>query len=129
MLHDVKQKLLQAQDRMKVFADQHGTGSHFEVGDFVYLKLRPYKQSSLAHRSSFKLAPRFYGPYEVMEKFGTVAYRIKLPTRAQIYNVFHVSLLKKTIGAQVVVSPSLPPVTEDGRPKLIPDKVLSKRMV
>lgn len=43
MLHDVKQKLLQAQDRMKVFVDQHRTESHFEVGDFVYLKLQPYK--------------------------------------------------------------------------------------
>jgi hypothetical protein len=43
-----------------------------------------------------KLAPRYIGPYEVTEKFGTVAYRIRLPDLlAAVHDVFHVSQLKK----------------------------------
>ena len=61
----------------------------------MYLKVSPTKG---VQRFSVKgkLAPRYIGPYEVTEKFGTVAYRIKLPERhSAVHDVFHVSQLKK----------------------------------
>lgn len=129
MLSALRNNLLQAQVRMKNYANQHRTERTFNVGDFVYLKQQPYKQSSLAQRSSFKLAPRFYGPYQILEKVGPVAYRLQLPDNAQIHNVFHVSLLEKKIGQQAVLAPSLPPIATDGRPRLVPVKLLQRRMV
>lgn len=129
MLSVLKTNLLQAQARMKNYANQHRSERSFNIGDFVYLKLQPYKQSSLAQRSSFKLAPRFYGPYQILKKIGPVDYRLQLPNQAQIHNVFHVSLLKKKIGEQAILAPSLPPIAADGRPKLVPVKLLQRRMV
>lgn len=50
----------------------------FVVGDFVYLKLVPYQFQSLASHTSHKLHPIYYGPYEVLEKIGPMAYKLKL---------------------------------------------------
>ncbi|KAF5459674.1 hypothetical protein F2P56_019601 [Juglans regia] len=49
-----------------------------------------------------KLSPRCVGPYEILEKVGTVAYRLELPTEFQgIHNIFHVSSLKKSFEKQI----------------------------
>lgn len=129
VLADLRNKLLHAQVRMKNYTDQHRTERKFEIGDWVFLKLQPYKQSTLAQRSSFKLAPRYYGPYVVLEKIGQVAYKLDLPSYAQIHNVFHVSLLKKHIGSQARTSPTLPPLADDGRPKIVPLAIIDRRVV
>ena len=60
----------------------------------MFIKLQPYRQVSLATRSSQKLAPRFYGPYKVIAKVGKVAYKLELPQDCRIHPTFHVSLLK-----------------------------------
>lgn len=76
-----------------------------------------------------KLSPRFYGPFQVEARVGTVAYKLQLPGSAQLHPVFHVSLLKKKLGQQVIATPTLPPVTDEGVLQLEPVAVLAKRMV
>ena len=70
----------------------------FEVGDLVYLRLQPYRQSSLKQKGAEKLKPRFYGPYRVIRRIGQVAYELELPQGSKIHKIFHVSCLKKALG-------------------------------
>ncbi|PKA60917.1 hypothetical protein AXF42_Ash006552 [Apostasia shenzhenica] len=83
---------------MKVQADKHRTEREFTVGDYAYVKLQPYRQDLLAKRTSYKLSPRYFGPFEVTAKIGAVAYRLKLPDYDKIHPIFHVSALKEKIG-------------------------------
>ena len=90
-------------------ADRHRVEWSFEVGDLVYLRLQPYRESSLKKKGAEKLKPRFYGPYRIIRKVGEVAYELELPQESKIHNVFHVSSLKKTIGQHIAPSTELPP--------------------
>ena len=90
----------------------------------MFLKLQPYRQSTVAFRSSFKLAPRFFGPYQVLQRIGPVAYRLQLPPGSMIHDVFHVSLLKKKLGPVTPVSPDLPPVSDASTILPQPEEVL-----
>lgn len=80
---------------MKDQADKHRRELQFDVGESVYLKLKPFRFKSLAKKPNEKLAPWYYSPYCVLEKMGTAAYHIELPPTARIHNVFHVSQLKR----------------------------------
>lgn len=72
-----------------------------------------------------KLGPRYYGPYQIMERIGNVAYRLLLPEGTRLHDVFHVELLKKFHGDQPTspTPPTLPPI-EHGRALPMPAKVL-----
>jgi hypothetical protein len=98
----IQQHLSRAQTRMKRQADKHRSECQFAIGDWVYLKLQPYVQSSLAKRSNQKLSFRFFGPYKILDKIGAVAYKLQLPPSSAIHPVFHVSQLKASHGQQVV---------------------------
>jgi len=104
----IQQHLLRAQRKMKAQADKHRSFRSFQTGEFVFVKIQPYVQTSLASRSSNKLSFRYFGPFQVVEKIGDVAYRLELPEGCLIHPVFHVSLLKKAIGSDVVVHTELP---------------------
>ena len=83
------------------------------MGDLVYLRLQPYKQTSMHNKRLGKLAPRYYGPFKVLQKVGEVSYKLDLPFGSLIHPVFHVSNLKAKLGNQVVPRPTLPAVNAD----------------
>ncbi|XP_071926307.1 uncharacterized protein [Coffea arabica] len=114
---------------MKFFADQQRTKHSFEVGDWVFLKLLPYRQQSVAIRKCLKLAARLYGPFQVETKVGPVAYHLKLPAGARIHLMFHVSLLKKKIGPVQQVSNTLPEFDSADQCPLQPETILERRVV
>ncbi|CAA7044886.1 unnamed protein product [Microthlaspi erraticum] len=127
VLQDLKSHLVKAQARMKNNADKHRRELVFAAGDKVFLKLRPYRQQSVSKRLYQKLAASFYGPFEVMERIGSVAYRLKLPEGSKIHNVFHVSQLKPVLGSSHQIS--VLPASFDQRPELIiePESILETR--
>ena len=85
----------EAQDRQKSYADSRRTDLQFEIGDKVFLKVSPSKGITRFGVKG-KLRPRFFGPYEVLERIGQVAYRLALPPNlGNVHNVFHVSQLRK----------------------------------
>ncbi|TYK11069.1 retrotransposon protein, putative, unclassified [Cucumis melo var. makuwa] len=98
-------------NRTKKMADLKRRELRFKVGDKVYLKLRPYRQCSLATKRCGKLAPKFYGPYKIIEEVGEVTNRLQLPPEAIIHNVFHVSQLKLKLGKQHQVQHEAPILT------------------
>nr|CAD40414.3 OSJNBa0065J03.10 [Oryza sativa Japonica Group] len=93
----VRERLRIAQSRQKSYADNRRRELTFEAGDYVYLRVTPLRG---VHRfqTKGKLAPRFVGPYKILERRGEVAYQLELPfNMIGIHDVFHVSQLKKCL--------------------------------
>ena len=94
---------------MKQQADQHRSERNFDVGDWVFLRLQPYKKMFLKQaKKDNKLSPKYYGPYKVLQNIGTMAYKLELPASLQVHPVFHVSCLKKVKGENIAVETIFP---------------------
>ena len=86
-----------AQSRQKSYADKRRRPLAFKVGDYVYLKVSPMK-GVYRFGVKGKLAPRYIGPFQILQKCGPVAYRLKLPEQlSAVHDVFHISQLKKCL--------------------------------
>ena len=97
MLKVARQNVRQAQDRYKHYADKHRRTVTFEVGDKVFLRV-PENSTSLKTGPVPKLSPRFCGPFTILKKVGSVAYKLDLPPHSRVHPVFHVSRLRKRLG-------------------------------
>ena len=87
----IQQHMKAAQSRQKSYVDKRRRPLEFNIGDYVYLKITLMKKVQ-RFRIQSKLAPRYVGPYQILEKKGPVAYKIQLPEElSSIFPVFHVS--------------------------------------
>jgi len=93
----IQANLKTAQSRQKSYADKRCRPLIFEVGDHVYLRVSPMKGVQRFGMKG-KLAPRYVGPFPIIERCGPVAYRVELPPHLTVvHNIFHVSQLKKCL--------------------------------
>jgi hypothetical protein len=93
----IQNNLKAAQSRQKSYADIRRRPLQFQVGDFVYLRVSPTRGIQRFGVKG-KLAPRYIGPFEMLEICGPVAYRLQLPSQlATIHNIFHISQLRKCV--------------------------------
>jgi hypothetical protein len=125
----LKNHLAAAQNRMKIQADRKRSDRQFQVGDQVLLKLQPYVQQSVVSRPYPKLAFKFFGPYEVLEKIGQAADKLDLPEHGLIHPVFHVSQLKPFTADYPPVFTELPTLVDLGAQDLQPERLLHRRLV
>ncbi|GKB14575.1 putative reverse transcriptase domain-containing protein, partial [Tanacetum coccineum] len=93
----IRERLKAARDRQKSYADNRRKPLEFSVGDKVLLKVSPRKGVVRFGKRS-KLSPRYVGPFEIVERVGPVAYRLRLPQElVGVHDMFHVSNLKKCL--------------------------------
>ena len=74
-----------------------------------------------------KLSPKYYGPYKVLQKIGTMAYKLELALSSRVHPVFHVSCLKRVIGENLPIQTILPELDEEGKIILEPEAVTETR--
>jgi hypothetical protein len=125
----IRENLQLAQDRMKHYADKNRSERMLELGDMVYLKVQPYRHTSLSLHHCIKLHSKFYGPFRVMEKVGQTAYKILLPEGCKLHPTFHVSQLKKHHGPVAVPEPTLPLIDAQGNIQTGPAAVLERKLI
>ncbi|GJZ64725.1 putative reverse transcriptase domain-containing protein [Tanacetum coccineum] len=101
----IKERLKTVRSRQKSYADKRRKPLEFKVGDRVLLKVSPWK-GVIRFGKKGKLAPRYVGPFEIVECVGPVAYQLKLPQELScVHDTFHVSNLKKCLAEPDVQVP------------------------
>jgi hypothetical protein len=127
----LKEHLATSQNKMKIHADTKHNPKQFQTGEQVLLKLQPYAQSSVVNMPCPKLALKYFGPYQVLDRIGQIAYRIQLLVGSQVHLVFHVSQLKPFTPDFTLVFSELPSAPQldllELELELILDRLLSKK--
>ena len=99
------------------------------MGELALVKLQPYRQHSVVLRKNQNLSLRHFGPFDVIEKIGPVAFKLLFPQSAKIHPVFHISLLKKFHGDQKQHYLPLPLTTNEFGPLVQPISISDARTI
>ncbi|GKC24576.1 putative reverse transcriptase domain-containing protein [Tanacetum coccineum] len=101
----IKQRIQATHDRQKRYADSKRKPMEFQVEDRVMLKVSPWK-GVVRFGKWGKLNPRYVGPFKVLEKVGSVAYKLEHPQElSRVHNTFHISNLKKCYADEPLAVP------------------------
>ncbi|GJS41413.1 putative reverse transcriptase domain-containing protein [Tanacetum coccineum] len=101
----IKHHLQASRDRQKSYVDRRRKPLEFQVGDKVMLKVSLWKEV-IRFGKRGKLNPRYIGPFKILTKVGTVAYRLELPEKlSRAHSTFHVSNLKKCLSDEPLTIP------------------------
>jgi hypothetical protein len=124
----IRQRLTDAQNRQKSYADHRRRDLEFTNGDKVFLKVAPMKGVTRFGKRG-KLNPRYIGPYEILDRVGPLAYRLALPPHLSgVHNVFHVSTLRKYVAdPSHVLEAETIPLRENLSYEEIPMKIIDKK--
>jgi hypothetical protein len=124
----VQENLKAAKSRQETYANKRRRPLEFKVGNHVYLRVSPMKGVK-RYGVKGKLAPRYIGPFPILEKCGTVAYKLDLPpSLTGVHDIFHVSQLKKCLKAPVdIVLPEVAPLEADLSYLEHPTKILDQK--
>jgi len=123
----LKRKLEKAKHQMKVQADCKCRDVSYAVHELVYVRLCPYRQLSATGGPYHKLSIWFYGPFQILEKIGSVAYKLALPNTSKILPVFYCSLLKPHIGPLPNSFNQLPASSHYNHPLVLPLTILKSK--
>ena len=116
-----------AQHRQKSHSNLKRTLKEFQVGEHVFVKVKPRK-SSFKLGSCAKLASRYYGPFKILTKMEPMAYQLPFPPNLRIHNFFHVSILKKYVHAAThVIEWNVIQVEPEGDVSVELDCILDRR--
>ena len=101
----IRDNFLKARSRQKSYADRRRKPLEFDVGDYVLLKVSPWK-GVVRFGKKGKLAPRYVGPFKILERIGKVAYRLELPEElSNVHPTFHVLDLRKCLADHDLIVP------------------------
>jgi hypothetical protein len=117
-----------ARSRQESYANKRRRPLEFLIGDHVYLKVSPMKGTKRFGMKG-KLAPRYIGPFSLLEKCGNMAYQLELPSLLLgVHDIFHVSQLKKCLkGPMDVVLPEVAPLKADLTYPEYPVKIMDQK--
>jgi hypothetical protein len=124
----IQENLKAAKSCQETYVNKRRRILEFEVGNHVYLRVSPMKGMKRFGVKG-KLAPRYIGSFPILEKCGTVAYKLDLPpSLTGVHNIFHMSQLKKCLKAHVdVMLPEVTPLEADLSYPEHPIKVLDQK--
>ncbi|GJT51031.1 putative reverse transcriptase domain-containing protein [Tanacetum coccineum] len=101
----IKHRLQASRDRQRSYADKRSNPLEFQVGDMVMLKVSPWKGVTRFGKRG-KLNPCYIGPFKILAKVGTIAYRLELPEKlSRVYSSFYVLNLKKCLSDKLLAIP------------------------
>ena len=128
VLQLLKVNLNLEQNWMNQQADQHRSEKIFDVGDWVFLQLQPYKQISLKKsKKDNKLSPKYYSTYKVLQNIGIMTYNLEFLASSWLHPVFHVSCLNKVIGDKLPIQTIFPELDEEGKIIVEPKEITETR--
>ena len=128
-MQTIRQRIKEAHDRQKSHADAHWVDRSYEVGNRVFLRVKPHK-SSIKFGKGDKFSPRFVGPFKIVERKGPVFYRLAFPdTLRHMHDALHVSVLRHYISDPThVIDMSSLQVSDEGALTAEPVCILDHRV-